>query len=455
MRSLVSPESTEAARLEPAESSRVRKALADLLESRPFRNTQQCKILLRYIVEHTLSGEEGLLRERVIGVEVFGRPAGYETSDDPVVRLRVAEVRKRLAQYYSAYAGMVDLKIEVPPGSYRAVFQFHPAETASFPLESASRMEPPLVKADPFDQVFREVASEIPAPPTPPLTPAGTVKGRSGSRLGWVSLLFCGLVTLALVGAWLFEVNTPEKRCFREFWAPWTSSSRPVILSVGSNAVYRLRYDYVDRYAQQHGLEAQGQELYIPFGKENPVLATDLVPAYNSFVAWGDVAAVSDIAGLLAKQNRSFQDRFPNDVSFAEIRNTPSVLIGGFNNPMTMEMTKDLEFTMRRGSEIVDSENPGRKWLLHSPDEPPGTADFAILTRLVRGDGDAPILGVAGLGQYGTLATAQLVCDPAGLNRISKQLPKNWSQKNLQAVLRIKVVDFKPTIAEVVAFKSW
>ena len=51
------------------------------------------------MVEHSLSGQEGDLRERVLGVEVFGRASKYDTAEDPVVRVRAADVRKRLAQF--------------------------------------------------------------------------------------------------------------------------------------------------------------------------------------------------------------------------------------------------------------------------------------------------------------------------------------------------------------------
>ena len=45
--------------------------LEDILRSVPFRTSRQCQELFRYIVEHSLSGAEDSLRERVIGVEVF------------------------------------------------------------------------------------------------------------------------------------------------------------------------------------------------------------------------------------------------------------------------------------------------------------------------------------------------------------------------------------------------
>jgi hypothetical protein len=57
--------------------------------------------LFRYIVEHSLAASDGSLRERIIGIEVFGRSPDYDTAEDPGVRLRAADVRKRLAQYLS------------------------------------------------------------------------------------------------------------------------------------------------------------------------------------------------------------------------------------------------------------------------------------------------------------------------------------------------------------------
>ena len=431
--------------LGPAEVHRVRHALDDVLGSRPFRSTQQCSALLRYIVEHSLVGADGLLRERVIGAEVFGRPPGYETNEDPVVRLRAAEVRKRLAQFYSAGPEPFDVKIEIPSGSYRAVFQFRSAEAAHLPpaSEPSGDLETVPVQMVPTDVVHSAV--EV-APPS--VEAASTTLPHKSNRLA--AMLLAAALLLIVLGIAIFWNNTPEKICFRRFWAPWTSSNTPVILAIGSNAVYRLKPDYVTRYSQEHGLAAQGLEIYPPLGNDTPVPASDFIPQNNSYVMWGDVAAISGFSAHLAKENQPFQDRFPNDISFAEIRSTPSILVGGFNNPMTIALTKNLRFIMLGGDEIVDTDTH-QKWTLQSLD----TADLAILTRLVQKDGDAPFLSTAGLGQYGTLAAAQLVCDPAALYRLSRQLPKDWTSKNLQAVLRVSIVNYKPTITDIVAYKSW
>ena len=80
----------------------IKDALEDILQSAPFRTSRQCQDMFSYIVEHSLAGSDESLRERVIGIEVFGRIPDYDTAEDPVVRVRAADVRKRLAQYYQA-----------------------------------------------------------------------------------------------------------------------------------------------------------------------------------------------------------------------------------------------------------------------------------------------------------------------------------------------------------------
>ena len=78
--------------IEITDQLKIRSALASILESHAFRSSKQCRDLLSYVVEQSLLAETGVLRERVIGIEVFGRPANYNTSEDPVVRMRAADV---------------------------------------------------------------------------------------------------------------------------------------------------------------------------------------------------------------------------------------------------------------------------------------------------------------------------------------------------------------------------
>lgn len=101
----------------------VRSAIQSVIASDAFAGSKRCQEFLRLIVDHALAGDVDDLRERMIGVEMFHRPADYDTSNDAVVRVRATEVRKRLAQYYREAKVTPVVRIEVSPGSY--VPEFH------------------------------------------------------------------------------------------------------------------------------------------------------------------------------------------------------------------------------------------------------------------------------------------------------------------------------------------
>src|ERR1017187_4801907 len=90
------------------------KMLADPL----FKHSKRYPNLLRHIVEHTLDGRTDDLKERTLGIEVFGRDPGYDTNADPIVRATAGEIRKRLGQYYHEHGNGDGVEIELSPGSY-------------------------------------------------------------------------------------------------------------------------------------------------------------------------------------------------------------------------------------------------------------------------------------------------------------------------------------------------
>jgi TolB-like protein/Tfp pilus assembly protein PilF len=75
----------------------------------------------------------------MIGAEMFGRPVGYDTGNDSIVRVRANEARKKLAQYYSELRGKKPaVRIELPSGSYVPRFIFEPVVATAPPQSGAS-----------------------------------------------------------------------------------------------------------------------------------------------------------------------------------------------------------------------------------------------------------------------------------------------------------------------------
>jgi serine/threonine-protein kinase len=110
-------------KLSPAFESDVRGALERVLNSEPFLRSPQLQRFLRYVVEETLAGRGPRLKEYVIGIEVFGRPADYDPRIDSLVRVEARRLRAALETYYQT-AGRADpLLIELGKGSY--VPSFH------------------------------------------------------------------------------------------------------------------------------------------------------------------------------------------------------------------------------------------------------------------------------------------------------------------------------------------
>jgi len=157
--------------LDPLSSERillVRQHLEDVLASHAFAGSLRAQDFLHLIVGHALEGEVDSLRERMIGAEMFGRPVGYDTGSDSVVRVKATEVRKKLAQYYLEEGKKSTVRIELPAGHYIPRFHFEALDTtAQAPAEavpsnstdqpigkvelgSGGKVEPGADKAPPF-----------------------------------------------------------------------------------------------------------------------------------------------------------------------------------------------------------------------------------------------------------------------------------------------------------------
>ena len=177
----------------------IRESLRRVLESAPFRTTRQCQSLLTYVVEHTLAGKNDRLRERAIGTAVFGRGSDFEPGDDPVVRVRAAEVRKRLAQYYQNRTDS-PVRIDIPSGSYKAVFQWKAEE--STPL----------------------------APPTP-----------RPRRLPWrwVPVAVLVLAASALLTREFRSTPSQTPTAMDQFWAPVLNNPKPILVYNATTPIFR------------------------------------------------------------------------------------------------------------------------------------------------------------------------------------------------------------------------
>jgi hypothetical protein len=107
-----------------------------IVDSPQFCKSPRLSQFLLYIVAKTLEGRQSEVTEQQIGVHVFGRPHGYRTVDDNIVRSYARQLRKRLTEYFASDGVDDEIRIEIPLGSYLPAFTA-PAFQKPLPVEAA------------------------------------------------------------------------------------------------------------------------------------------------------------------------------------------------------------------------------------------------------------------------------------------------------------------------------
>ena len=79
--------------------------------------------MLRYLVERTLDGHGGRLKEYTVGSDAFNRGVAFDPRTDPIVRAEASRLRARLDRYYSTDGHADAVVIELPKGSYVPQFR--------------------------------------------------------------------------------------------------------------------------------------------------------------------------------------------------------------------------------------------------------------------------------------------------------------------------------------------
>lgn len=421
--------------------SEIQEALAEMMTSIPFRASKQSQELLQYIVDKSLSGHAELLKERVIGIEVFGRRPDYDTNADPVVRARVGEVRKRLALYYQTEPGTA-LRISIPHGSFRAVFE----RVERVPLQ-------PLPEASADVSLVRNTAEAV-------ISPQVHQEDIGHARRWWPGfrshLLWIAIAPLLVMLAWAMkrDLFSPELRAFNHFWSPVLDNPHPVLIYVGGNAVYQLSPSYLDSYYRQHPENLPKEmslETYIQWPPGTKIDAQDLISAKDTFVTVGDVAAITKIESLLVHRNRQFDIRYGDDVTYGDLRESPTILVGAHNNSWTLAMTGNLRYVFSGRDAIVDRSDPRKRWTANAS----FTEDYAVVSRVVNSRTSTTVITVAGVGYAGTQAAAEFLTNQQSLSALVKSFPRGWDKNNIQVVLHTSVTNGLPGTPDVVVTYCW
>jgi hypothetical protein len=393
--------------------------------------------LLRHVVELAIHEQTDRLKERQIAIEAFHRKANFDNNSDPVVRVAAGEVRKRLAQYYSDPDIADEIRIVLPVGSYIPVFHF--------PNQSELILNTDPHISDDDAKLSPEVGAIADFAEPPRATIARTYPTRRLVRFAVVSLLVLGA---AGIGTWRAVESSSDRSGFDSFWGPVLTSHNTPLISMGELRARQLSF------ASDPERNGRSDEFEIQIDDS----ASQGIPVERA--AYSQAAAL--VASVFGAGNRTFEVLDQSDTTFADFSGRPTVLLGSYDNDWAIGISGGRRFQFKSDNKrglrwIADQNRPGVEIgaMAISSLEPASYDAFSIVMRQTGQVSQQPHVLLAGVGDKGTLAAAKFVSDPKYLNDFAKRAPANWSKKNIEFLIRTRVIENVIGIPTIVDYSIW
>jgi hypothetical protein len=414
----------------------IRAQLDLLIRDEVFRSSKRTVAFLRYVVEQTLNGSASQIKERTIGVEVFGREPTYDTNLDHIVRTAATELRKRLAIYYGDEKHRSELRMGLTPGSYIPHFMLPlQAPHLGHAVESETAIARPGTGVEQID-----VAPEM------QLQPSTFVLAPGRRRVHFAGL--CAVCAVAMIAGGIWYGGFHRETAQELFWKPVIDTPGPVLLAIGDVP------NGPPTPAQEDG---SGDS-------STPVLA----PNPSHTLPFADAVTMARVVGALESRGKTVVIRNETSRTFSDLREGPVVLIGAFNNEWSLRLTRQLRYSLALDADrhliyIRDSKNPSSRswsWGTNQSRENMGGAhgpvleDYALISRIRNSETGHVVVVIGGLYTFGTQSAGEFLTDPRLMQAISKAVELDPAHPNLQIVLGTTVTDQTPGPPKVLAVSA-
>ena len=394
--------------------------------SSSFQKSGRIRELLRFMAERTLHGQAQDLSEHGIGRAVFGKAQDYSVVEDSSVRVHVRQLRLRLHEYFDGEGRGESYVVEIPKGSYSAVFRTvdqHPLAQASAPRRSRLWLTlAPWTLAALFLSTTIAVwfvhPRRLSQPPAP--WPLSTLFAQSNEPVQVV----------------VADANYGMTRLLDE---------RPLTLDTYLAPSYRSGQDL----SNTHPTERETRMM--------KYLSGSLLTSYADVVVVNNLLRVcgSDCDRLIVRSARELRPRDLQDGSFVFV-GSPS------SNPWVYYFQSKLNFQEREG--VVGESLKYFQNLHPKPGEEekyPGLSftgssgeDYATISLLPVPDGHGSVLILQGLQQEGTEAAGIFLADAGNRQKLAQALGITRSTPQpfyFEALIRTRAVAGAPDATSIVA----
>lgn len=381
-----------------------------------------CRFFL-YVVDCYLRGVPEEATEQQIGIHVFDRPPGYNSSDDSIVRSQARLLRIKLAAYFARMGAQEDLVLDIPRGHYLPVFCSAAPKPETHPLEADRPPEVPLLSD------LREIEG-LPTPIPPP-------RSRSRNRpLTWTAIACACMALGILMGfAWARNPHLEQNASTNLFWKPFLQGAPPLVIY--SNPLFS-------------GTPYTGMRL-VTSGLPRSLNNID----DDTYTGTGEASAIRDLTHVFDAHHKEFILKRSRLVTWDEAKSHNLIFIGASSqNSALQDLKTNFDFAID-----IDSDHQGFVTNRHPLQGEPASfkpssanEEYAIIASVPGLEPGTRIAIFTGLTTNGTQAAVEFVCNPGNAQQLAKVIRRPGDALvPFEAVLHIKMSGGVPLQADVVA----
>jgi hypothetical protein len=443
----------------------IRLHLAEIVASDAFRGSRRCQEFLTYVVEHALIGDFEGIKERILGIRVFGREATYDTNGDAIVRVTASDVRKRLLRFYKSSSSST-LRIELRSGSYIPEFHYvvdESAYSAAPDAEPAPRLE---------------VISPLSAPVALPEASHAHSSARWGT---WQPVVIAGLLCLVfLFAGWKFGslhatatlrhdgASEPRYAFYKELLGPIATDPAEqtrIVLSNPALFLYRGSASPTPAAAADRGEKKipvpQSLNHLLTGGADDPqaefphhYLALDT----TDYTGLGEAESAFNLEKLFLDLHRPAQLTEGRFLNWDEARKQHLILLGA-RHMMPWAQTNLTNANFKWEHNVIYNSRPrnGEQAVYTQKFDGRVLVDYGLIW-MARSPSGSRILVLAGLTSTGTAGVGNFFIDPEQMQPIFEKLkavsPHGSIPSDWQVLLRITARDDVPLNVSFVTLRA-
>jgi hypothetical protein len=422
-----------------------RKALIErIATSEHFVRSERLRDFLLYVGKKALRNDGTQIHEQEVGENVFGRPPGYDCSQDNIVRVNASELRRRLELYFATSGANERVLLEIPRGSYKPVFRLRVTDSSGLQNHGAAAV---LAEA-PLHGVLREAAKTA-------------AERRAGlqERITWIVL--CVLLVI-VCGVLAFRLHTAETESFplqhnpalATFWSGFLNTGRRTHIVLADSTVSLNEEitghpvtlsEYLDHTYEAHSTNStmsldRKQDLGRIFG--------------HNLVTYGDVLAAQQIL-MLDPNSQNLDLTTARFTGASQFKRDNLVLIGGKKaNPWVLLFDGETDFSLDQDAMFVVNRHPRQdEQALYRTSITSGeVVGYSVIAYLPNSGGAGSAIILAGTDSDATNAAAGFLTSEAQMEQLLKLFHTDRFPY-FEVLLRCSVLRGTPLGTQLIAYR--